>query len=333
VRVANVGLGRWGRQLAEAAIKTGSTVGGCYSPSEASRRSFAEWFGCAPAQNLPELLSRPDIDAVLIATPHSTHADIAVAAAEAGKHVLVEKPLALTVDEARRVIAAARQAKVTLQVGHNRRRTAATRRIKQMLDERELGDVLLAEGTTARPIANLPWFTGWREDGAESPLGGMTAVGVHLVDNLHYLLGPVETVFARSNKVLAVGGLDDVTVLVLEFACGALGYIGTSLQIPPAFSMKIHGTAAVAWTEDTRAQKGGTGSKLFLQNVSETGGTELPLTTVNPLVDQFEEFVRCCEQGIEPETGADEGLAVVAVMAAAIESVRSGRAVELSQVL
>jgi len=333
MRVASVGLGRWGKQLAEAATKCGSTVAGCYSPTEASRQAFAEWFGCAPAENLDELLSRPDIDAVLIATPHSTHADIAVAAAAAGKHLLVEKPLAPTVDEARRVIAAARQAGVTLQVGHNRRRTSATRRIKQMLEAGELGDVLLAEGTTARPIANLPWFTGWRVDGAESPLGGMTAVGVHLVDNLHYLLGPVETVFARSNKVLAGGGLDDVTVLVLEFAGGTLGYIGTSLRIPPAFSMKIHGTAAVAWTEDTRAQKGGTGSKLFRQDVSETGGTELPLATVNPLVDQFEEFVRCCEQRTEPETGADEGLAVVAVMAAAIESVRSGRAVELSQVL
>jgi len=164
-------------------------------------------------------------------------------------------------------------------------------------------------------------------------LGGMTAIGVHMVDNLHYLLGPSASVFAVSRSRLEGQGLDDATVLVIEYESGAIAYLGTSLRVPATFSLKLMGSAAAAWTEDGRGQKAGASSRLFIQDLNDPAGTEIATEPVDPLKEQFDEFVRCCSSGDEPETGGAVGLAVVAVMEAAIGSVRARKAVSISDVI
>ena len=131
LRVASVGLGWWGGTLAEKARAAGIEVVAGYSRAEASREEFAATHGCRPAADLDDILADPEVEAVLIATPHSTHADLVAEAAGAGKHVFVDKPFTLTVAEAKRAIAAAETAGVVLQVGHNRRRQPANRRLKE----------------------------------------------------------------------------------------------------------------------------------------------------------------------------------------------------------
>src|ERR671918_604664 len=96
VRVASVGVGWWGARLADAAIAEGLAIGSCFSPSD-RRLEFAQKYGCRAAASWDEVLGDPDVEAVLLATPHSIHADQVVDAAAAGKHVFVEKPLALNV--------------------------------------------------------------------------------------------------------------------------------------------------------------------------------------------------------------------------------------------
>ena len=202
VRLGLVGCGWFGGVLTKSAQASGlSDVVSCFARSEDSRRAFAQAHGCRAADSLDAMLSDPEVEAILVVTPHSTHTEIVEQIASAGKHVFVEKPLTLTVAEARRAIDATGRAGVILQVGQNRRRQPANRRIKAMLDAGELGTVMQLEAMHAAPGALSPDLAAWRRDASESPLGGMAALGVHEVDTFNYLAGPAARVAAFSKRI------------------------------------------------------------------------------------------------------------------------------------
>lgn len=324
VRVASVGLGWWGGTLAAKAKAAGIEVAACHARTPEAREEFAAAHGCIPAATLDEVLSDESIDAVMIATPHSTHADLVVEAAQAGKHVFVDKPFTLTVAEAKRAIEAADEAGVVLQVGHNRRRQPATRRLKEMADGGELGIIHYAEANLSYPKGLNP-RTGWRGDPAESPAGGMTGLGVHMADNLVYLLGRPARVAAFTKQVIGVGTLDDVTVASLEFEDGPLAVLATSMVIPDIARTALWGTEAAAWNEVD-------GERFYLQKVGEKDRTELEVDTLDTIVDELEEFAGNVETGAKPETGGEEALEVVAILEGLVESAQTGAAVDLDEV-
>ncbi len=259
---------------------------------------------------------------MLIATPHSAHEEVIERAAAAGKHLFVEKLLTLTVAGAKKAIRAAESAEVILQVGFKRRRLGATRRIREMLDKGELGVLHQLEGVISVPAGQNP-PQGWRNDRAECPAGGMTTMGVHLVDNFNYLAGPVKRVFAFSKKILGQGNLDDATVIGMEFESGPLGYLSTSWVVPKLITTAAYGTEAAAWSEED-------GSKLYLQKKEESARRELPVEAGDPVGDQLAEFARCVREGTSPEAGAPEGLEVTAVLQAIEPSAETGEAVDVS---
>lgn len=323
VRVGSIGLGRWGDTLAEKGRSAGLELVSCYSPSD-RKQAFAQKHGCRPAETLDALLADPEIEAVLVATPHSTHADIAEQAAAAGKHLFIDKPFTLTVADARRAIAAAEKTGVVLQVGHNRRRQPATRQIKQLVDRGDLGVVHHVEANLSYPKGLNP-RTGWRGDPAESPAGGMTGLGVHMVDNLIYIVGHPARVAAFSKQVIAVGTLDDVTTVNLEFEDGPLGFIGTSMVIPDVAKTAAFGTEGAAWNETD-------GARFYRQAVGEPERHEEPVDTLDTVRDELVEFAECVRTGAAPEVGGPEGLEVVAVLQAIVESAATRRVVELDEV-
>ena len=324
LRVASVGLGWWGGTLADKAKAAGIEVAACFARSPDAREEFAGAHGCKPAETLDAVLSDPSIDAVLIATPHSTHADLVVEAAGAGKNVFVDKPFTLTVAEAKRAIAATDDAGVVLQVGHNRRRQPATRRLKEMVDAGELGMIHYAEANLSYPKGLNP-RTGWRGDPAESPAGGMAGLGVHMADNLIYLLGRPARVAAFSKQVIGVGTLDDVTVATLEFESGPLASLATTMVIPDIARTALWGTEAAAWNE-------GDGEHFYVQKVGEKERSELDIETLDTVVDELEEFAENVRTGSRPETGGSEALEVVAVFEGLVESVQTGAVVDLAEV-
>jgi predicted dehydrogenase len=238
-----IGLGWWGGVLTAAARASGAAeVVSCYARSPEARAGFAAEHGCRAAESLDALLADPGVDGVLIATPHSTHADLIERAAAAGRHVFVEKPMTLAVAEARRAIDAAERAGVVLQVGQNARRQPAVRRIKAMLEAGDLGTLLQLEGNRSGPAAHLPGLAPWRAEPAESPAGGMAAMGSHIVDTFHYLVGPARRVFAFSVDRLDVRPIDDATAVTIEYGSGPLGYIGTSYFVPAVNTVAAYGT-------------------------------------------------------------------------------------------
>src|SRR3990172_1818037 len=191
VRVAAVGVGTWGRALADAAGKgTGLAVVACTSRSPESRAAFARAYGCRDLPGYEAVLADPEVEGVLITTPHSLHAEQVVAAAAAGKHVFVDKPFTLTVADGRRATQACGRARVVLAVGHQRRRQAASRALKRLLDEGILGRVAQIEGNFSADIGFALKPGMWRTVRAETPGGPMTNLGIHHVDTYQYLLGP-----------------------------------------------------------------------------------------------------------------------------------------------
>lgn len=329
LQIGIVGLGIWGERHAETIRRAGGTLRACFARTTQTRDEFAARYDAEPVSTYDELLEMPDVDAVIIATPHTTHADLACRAAEAGKHILIEKPLTLNVPDGRRVLEAARKAGVVLQVAHFRRRVAAVRELKDMADS-QLGLIHHVEATMMRPVPpnDKRWNTSWRMNLSESPMGGLTVMAVHWIDALQYMLGPVDSVFARSKKLVDDEDLDDATVLMLEFKSGPLAYIGTSLRVPRKFSMKLMGTKGAAWTDDTGDFDA---TRLYFQGIYDKYATELPVERGDALMDQYRDFVRSCEGSIQPETDGLAGLDTVAVLEAAIASNRQGVPVKIDR--
>jgi predicted dehydrogenase len=325
LRIASVGLGWWGGTLADKARDAGLEVISCFARTPESRQEFAEAHNCRAAESWDAVLSDPEVEALVMATPHSTHADLTVEAAGAGKHVFVDKPFTLTVAEGKRASKAADAAGVVLQVGHNRRRQPANRRLKEMVDSGDLGMIHYAEANLSYPKGLNP-RTGWRGDRVESPAGGMTGLGVHMADNLNYLLGRPARVAAFSKKIIGVGNLDDATTATIEYESGPLAFLGTSMVIPD-----IARTAA--WGTEGAALNDNDGERFLVQKVGEKQWTEQDVETLDTVRDELEEFARNVRNGTRPETGGPEAIEATAILEGIVESATNGTVVDLGEVL
>jgi len=249
IRAAIVGLGTWGQNLVR-------SVQGCSSAirfvAAATRtpdksRDFAQTHGLRMLPGYDAALADPEIDAVVLATPHSMHTDQIVAAAQAGKHVFSEKPLGLDAASAQRAAQACADHGVTLGVGYNWRFQPALQAVRRMIDDGTLGRVLHLEGNFCGPSAYRFPKGHWRHDPAEGPGGGMTGRGVHVIDAMLYLAGHIEQVTAQSFRLAQDFGMDDTTSMLLRFRSGATGYLGTVIATPETWRLQVFGSRA--WIE------------------------------------------------------------------------------------
>ena len=321
VRVGVAGVGRWGAELIRGGRASGAVAPvSCFGPTAENRARFAREHRMRATDTWDELVADDEIEAIVVATPHSTHTQLVLEAVEAGKHVFVEKPFTLTVDDGLRCVEAAARAGVTLQVGHNRRRQAPTRRIRELLDSGELGTPILADAHMSGTGGRRRDPANWRWDPDERPLSGMTPYGVHLIDSLHFLLGAVAEVQATRADLLDDVALDDATVVTLRFASGAIGMLGTSTSVPRTNRLGVLGSEGAAWNLDD-------GARLTVQTDGADTPTEVPVDPVDTVADQMADFARAVRSGEPPEVDGRAGLHVVGVLEAAVESARTGATV------
>jgi len=326
VRLASIGLGWWGSELASTAARTGRIdIVTCFARSVENREEFSAKHGSRTSGSLDELLADPEVEGVIVATSNQSHRPIIEQAAAAGKHVFVEKPFTNTVADGLAAVAAAREAGVLLQVGHQRRRTAAKRRIKAMLEAGELGDVETVVTQQSLPNGFKMPEEAWRWDPEQSPLGSMTSLGVHKIDTMHYLVGPIRAVFAFTRQGRS-WPIDEATVLAVEFESGALGTLTTSFFTPVVNDTAVFGTDGAAYSS-------GGGSALRVQGRDNPSAVEVELDPIDPVVDELAAFAAAIRGEAPVEVDGEAGLAVVAVMEAAVESAASGRTVEVAEVL
>jgi predicted dehydrogenase len=190
---------------------------------------------------LKDAIADPEVQAILLATPHSLHVEQVRLVAGAGKPVWCEKPLALTRKEAERAIAAVRQAGVPIGSGNNKRCFASMRELKRVVDSGEIGKVLHIEGHFSNEHSTRV-SGGWRDDPAESPGAGITGAGLHVLDAFVNLAGPISYVDARSIAKKAPPDPRDVVAVLVEFASGATGVMGTVRAAPMFWRCHVFGT-------------------------------------------------------------------------------------------
>jgi predicted dehydrogenase len=249
LRAAIVGIGTWGRNLV-ASVQGKSEVirfvaGATRTPGKAA--DFCRQQGIRLVPSYEQLLGDAEVDAVVLATPHSRHCAQIIAAARAGKHVFTEKPLGVDAASSAAAVAACAQQKVTLAVGYNWRFQPALREARRMLEDGRLGKLLHIEGNFCGPSAYRFALEHWRHDRDEVPAGGMTGRGVHVVDAMLFLAGHIASVFAQSDRLVQPGGADDTTSMLFRFRSGATGYLGTVIATAETWRMQIFG--AKGWLE------------------------------------------------------------------------------------
>jgi predicted dehydrogenase len=244
INAAIVGLGWWGKTLVESvegseAIRFVAAATGRMTPRA---QAFAEQKRLRFAPDYQALLADPALDAVVLATPHSLHAAQVIAAAGAGKHVYCEKPFTLTKRQAQDAVAAVDAARVTLALGYNRRFHPEMGKLRAMIRAGELGSILHVEATMTFPNVLFIDPEHWRADKTETPLGGLTPMGVHALDAMIDLCGPIDHVFAQSFRRAAPIEADDTTSILLRMAQGMSGYLATMTTTGPGFSFQVFGS-------------------------------------------------------------------------------------------
>ena len=249
LNAAIVGLGRWGQNLVNSiqgkSDKIHIVTGVLRHPENA--RAYANAKGFALADSLDKALADPKVEAIILATPHTVHAEQIIACAKAGKPVFTEKPFTLTTASAQAALRACAEAKVTLAVGYNWRFQPALQQIKRALTDGRLGTLLHMEGNFNGPSVYRVGREHWRQNREEGPGGGMTGRGVHVLDAMLYLAGRIDTVQAQSYRIALDYGTDDTTSMLFKFRGGATAYLGTVIATAETWRLQVCGSRG--WAE------------------------------------------------------------------------------------
>jgi predicted dehydrogenase len=273
IRAAQIGLGWWGQTLVESVQGTSDQIqyvaAASRSPSEAHRQ-FAQTHGLTLHPTYDAVLADPQVDAVVLATPHSLHSPQVIAAAQAKKHVFCEKPFALTKADAAAAVAATQQAGVTLGLGYNRRFHPEMTKLREQIRSGALGTILHVEATMTFPNGLFLKPEAWRADKHETPCGALTPMGVHAIDGMIDLCGPIAQVYCQSFRRVVAVDSDDTTSMLFRMQDGMSGYLGTLTATGPGFSFQVFGSTgsvrlegmthvAGASSEERRTRLFGTG--------------------------------------------------------------------------
>jgi predicted dehydrogenase len=325
MKVACIGMGWWSDVLADAIKRSGKlTIAGCYSRSENKRDKFAAEYGCRAFPSYEAVLADRSIEAIINTTPNAAHLDTTRAAAAAGKHVFLDKPIANTIADGRAITEACRKANVVLALGYQRRRESHFRWIKQRIGE--FGKLVNAEANISRDRLGQIDLTSWRYTAEGMPGGVMLQIGIHYSDVLEYLLGPVKAVSGQFVRLVLPGDNPDVASLILEHENGALSTLNASYASASEYYLvNIYGKEASAYYDlhqGLRVLK--RGSKASAPVACEKNDT---------IVEELEEFARAARGDGEPEMDGERSTASLAVILAGIRSAKEGRRVELKEIL
>jgi predicted dehydrogenase len=300
-----------------------------------------------------KMLREAPIDAVDICSTHATHAELAVAAAEAGKHVLVEKPMACSMTECRAMVAAAERSGVKLMVAQFERYIPAHRALKKCIADGELGTVRGLQFDYMQNFPDAVRREHWLFDGKEAGGGAVISIAVHRIDLMRYLVGDIRRVSGscRTINPRFFNGAEDYAVATLEFENGRGGAIGamfttySGARMPWATQYMIFGDEGAVHAVPQLGEYSG---KPMIASRRRDGGVKewgdmfkgfVPveaekseMETEDPFINQVLHFEKCCRTGEEPWSGGKDNLNTMAtVFGIYASSANGGRPVELAE--
>ncbi|MEX2451421.1 MAG: Gfo/Idh/MocA family oxidoreductase [Rhodospirillales bacterium] len=279
INVAVIGLGWWGKKMAaclqgnsdKVHIKRGIDL----NPDAV--KDLAAEKGFELTNKFEDALTDPDIQAVILCTPHSLHEDQVARAAAAGKHVFCEKPLGLTRQSAINSVEVCERNGLILGVGHERRFERPMQEIERYVTSGALGTIMHAEANFSHDILdNIP-LGDWRTDPKDAPAAAMTAMGIHMCDAYVHLFGPAEEVCAMTAKRVLPNPAGDEIGVQFRFKSGATGFFSAILKTPYYGRFCVFGSNAWVEVRDTTHPEHGGKSYLTLSKAGLKPETrELP---------------------------------------------------------
>ena len=339
MQVAIVGCGNIAANHVVAFRAAGAEVVACVDVDAARAEAFAARHGVPTACTaLPDV--DPDVDTVSVCTPHPTHEAVVTAAAARGAHVLCEKPIAIDLPAAGRMIAACDAAGVTFGVLFQRRFWPAAQRIRAAIDDGTVGQPFLGHAAVllhrdASYYTADAWRGTWAADGG----GVLTTQGVHYVDLLQWFMGDCIEVSAAHRTVVHPIEVEDTAVATLRFASGGLATISASTALPRALGTRVllsgpGGTVGLAeYPEGTEGRNdvwAVPGAEAERSPFGAGLGPDLPLSEINAALTPFHtlqitDFVDAVRTGREPAVTGREATKSLAILTALYASAKSGR--------
>jgi len=324
-------------------LPNGKLMAVCDNAPDAAKQ-FGQKSGCEGVSDLEAFLSRDDIDVVTLATPSGTHAELAIAAAEHGKHCIAEKPLDITLEKIDAAIAAHEKAGTKLGGIFNGRFMSTAQLLKKAVDQGRFGKLTFG-------MAYGPWWReqayydngGWRGTWALDGGGAFMNQGIHTVDLLQWLMGPVKRVQA-SAATLAHERIEveDTAAATLEFASGALGVMACTTSMWPGHFRIVEvagdqGTAAMAdqnfffWQFRDEKPEDQQIREKYLEFPAVSIGAANPSAgvTADGHRDNFASFLSALDEGKSPDIDGPEARKAVQIILAIYESARTGKPVDL----
>ncbi|TWU20849.1 Gfo/Idh/MocA family protein [Bythopirellula polymerisocia] len=305
--------------------------------------AFAEEVGCTSYSSMEKMLADPAVDAVSVATPSGAHMEPAVAAAKAGKHVIVEKPLEITLQRCDRIINECEKSGVKLSTFFPSRFHDSSVKMKRAVDEGRFGRLTLGDAyvkwfRTQEYYDSGAWRGTWKLDGG----GALMNQAVHTVDLLTWLMGPVAEIQAQTatlaHKRIEV---EDVATATLRFENGALGVIEASTAVYPGYLKRIelHGDQGTAVLEEedlkvwdfTKKTRADAAILKAMQESRSTGGGAADPSAIghHGHTAQFRDFVSAINNDRAPAIDGHEGRRSVEIVVAIYKAAKSGKTVKL----
>jgi D-xylose 1-dehydrogenase (NADP+, D-xylono-1,4-lactone-forming) len=325
VRWAVVGTSDFALDWIAAGIKQGqnSELAAVVSRDAERAGAAAQRVGAAHSYTSIAAIDRAVVDGVFLVLPNPQHAPQAIAAAQRGLHVIGEKPMAPTIAECQAMIDAARASNVVLAVAHCMEWAPPVAKARELVASGAIGEVISATITAS---FNSPPVGRWRQDDTTEAGGGpLFDMGVHAIDAITRIVGPVERVAAFLDRRVYDYAAEDSTTLLLRFASGAHGTVQAHFNCNQN-ALEIQGTKGRIWSQ---AWWGRTfAGDLHLQQGKEV--TDFSLPQVNVYVPQIEHVSACALAGTPPDISGARGKANIAVIRAAIQSARDGTTVAVA---
>ncbi len=322
---------------------SGGGLVACCSRSREKARAFAEKFGCTDYTDVNEFLAHPGLDIVSLSTPSGAHLEPSLAAARAGKHLVIEKPLEITPERCDKIIEACRAAGVTLAGIFQSRFSEVVEIVKRALEQGRFGTLVLGD-------AYVKWYRsqqyydegGWHGTKKLDGGGALINQSIHAIDLLQWFMGPVESVQAFAETIGHEGiEVEDNAVAALRFSNGALGVIEGSTAVYPGFlkrieisgtkgSMILEEQTLKAWDFSESRPEDEQIRKDFSASAQTGGGAADPgALSFEGHRRQFAELLDALENGRAPLVDGTEAKKSVQIVAAIYRSAVSGRSVHL----
>ena len=327
IRLASLGIGWWSNVLADGVTRApGVDIAGCFTRSEEKRRAFAEEYGCTAYDSYEDILADPDIHGIINTTPNDIHLETTRQAAEAGKHVFLDKPIANSTGEGAEITRICRDAGVKLSIGFQRRRESQFRWVHEKVRNGDFGILVQAEANISRDRLGAFDEGHWRYTAEGMPGGVMLQIGPHYVDVLEMIIGPVVEVSGMLSQLVLPGDNPDVAGLVLRHENGAVSTLNAGYaSAGENYVMNIYGKKASAlYTLHT--------GMYFLEQGGEKP-EHVPFEKNDTIAEQMREFGDCIRDDAEPEVGGEWATRSLAVIRAGVKSAREGRMVTIDEIL